>query len=236
MVAIGVFISLSVVLVSICSQMASLWSLNESRSQTREKARSALEFLRRELQQVIFPLDPHQTNGPYLRIEPPGAGAATPGGGLYFTIPRISPAGGGDMAQVGYWVSGNTLYRGLIECPDGKAAPPEDLVAASPGTASSNYQGLFLQGVSGCWIQAYDDAGAASDQWNSRSQNALPARVELTLVVMDEHLTQRLKSGQATLPDAGEFSGVKAYLEELDPETLQHMAKVTINVSFDARH
>ncbi len=231
--AVGIFVSISIVLVSLSGQMANLWSFNESRSQTREKARAALESIRRELGQAVLPLDPAQNDGPYLEIQAGTAGGSSRGSALYFTIPVSSQSDPGDLAQVGYLVSGNNLLRAMLKCPDGKPASVADLIAASPADAENDYQGLFLQGVAGCWIAAYDATGAATTDWNSRNDDGLPRRLALSLVVMDDHLTQRVESNHATLPDPSDSPDAEDYLNGLDAEIAQRMAIVTISMNFD---
>lgn len=241
LVATAVFMILVVVLTSVANQAASVWSRNESRSDAREAARAAMARMESEMRQAVLPLDADSQTSLQFVVNPAGINSQFKNrDAIFWQAPVATTTGGGDLAIVGYFVrrSGNTstLCRLLVNPDDPDYAVGSEtwvsdalLDAKAPGT---NLQGVFLENVLGMWVTAYSDATTpyAAD-YDSRTAHQFPARVEISLALLDRVGAKRIAGGIA-LPNPNSSPGVASFLTGLPDALREHVSSVTINVSF----
>lgn len=205
--AVALLAMISVSLLSISSHVSRLWSAGESQNQHRIRARAALEYMGREMQLAVIPINPAETNTLQFVVNPGGVGFSNHDS-VFWQAPIARDQTHGELAEVGYfvrWQSNNTadLCRFLVT-PDtatnyliySKPYPSSwvndamlDLVA--PAGKASHYQGVFLENAVGLWVKASRRDGSA---WSgdSRLEQSLPATVEISLVLLDSKTAARL--------------------------------------------
>jgi type II secretory pathway pseudopilin PulG len=257
LVATAVFVVLVLVLAMISHQAVGTWSRNENKSELRESARTAINFMRSELRQAVLPIYRDDQAGLQFVVNPPGISAACKNRDLIFwQAPIATSRTKGDLAIVGYFVrkQGNVfkLCR-LFVNPDDPAyqiySKPNDWVndalldSRAPATEESDLQGVFLENVPGMWVSTFDADGAPTDDgdpdtpdevstFDSRKAKKLPARVEISLALLDKLGADRVARGQITLPEARDCANVAAFLEQLPDAIKANVQTVTINVPF----
>jgi len=131
LVAVSILAFMTGILASITGQASNLWMRNESQSQIRERARTALDLISHDLKQAVVPLSAsNDTNfqfGPKFCLNPGGGeNGATYNfpNSLFWYAPVASETSMGDLALVGYYLrpspSGGTydLCRLLINPSD----------------------------------------------------------------------------------------------------------------------
>ncbi|XHR30993.1 MAG: type II secretion system protein J [Chthoniobacteraceae bacterium] len=192
--AMGILVTISVVLVSILSQTTHTILLGENDYQNNQRTRAILNFLRQDLRNAALPLDRSQQNSLQLRINPESASSVAYHDSVFWQAPVASDKSCGDLAEIGYYVYWNGtscgLYRYFLNPSslDYSATAPNDSL---PGLTNDKY--LFLENVAGLWIKAYTASGEAYGG-DSRVSQTLPALVEIALVQLDSVHAQRLKS------------------------------------------
>lgn len=247
LVATAVFSLLVLVLASISNQALSVWSRNEQKSDLREAARTAMNLIGSELRQAALPVYRADTNGLQLVVNPPGvSGAFNNHDSIFWQAPVATSRSKGDLAIVGYFIrkDGNAskLCRLFVNPDDPDYAvytAPEAWVndalldAKAPADETSNLQGVFLENVPGMWITTYSDAVTAYPAaYDSRVIQKFPARIEISLALLDKVGAQRVASGQAVLPDSRNCADLASYLNQLPANIAEHVQTATINVPF----
>lgn len=250
MVSIAIFTFMAGFLVSLSGQAANLWSRNQSQSQLRERARTSLEFIGNELRQAVMPLDHSSQTGPQFVVNPSTvSNTYLHRDAIFWQAPIATSTTKGKLAAVGYFIrkDGNTFHlcRYFVNPDDANYAlhqTPAEWVSdtlldtVAPANKLLNYKGLFLQNVPGLWIKAYDESGGLyTASPDSRKDHKLPARIDLSLVFLDDSGAARLVSGALELPPASESDSAEAYLNKV-PEPLRNSAgTATISVTFQDR-
>lgn len=246
LVATAVFMMLVVVLASLSSQALSVWSRNEQKSDLRESARTAMSLIGSELRQAVLPVNRGDTNGLQLVVNPSGV-TATNRDSIFWQAPVATSRSKGDLAIVGYFIrkvdNVSKLCRLFVNPDDPDYAvykAPNAWVndallnAKAPADEASNLQGVCLENVSGMWVTVYSNAVAAYPaNFDSRVERKLPARVEISLALLDKIGAKRVAGG-VSLPAAGSYSNAASFMTSTDiPASIRpHMEIVTINVPF----
>lgn len=244
LVATAVFLILVVVLASISNQAASVWSRNENKSDLREAARAAVSRMGAEMKQATLPIYKADQAGLQFVINPSGL-TVPQGDSVFWQAPIATSQTQGDLAIVGYFIRRGTdngrpfsrLCR-LFVNPDNSAYDiynsggtwlSDDLLnAKAPGTEASDFQGVFLDNVLGMWVTAYSASGTPYAPYDSRVAQILPARVEISLVILDKIAADRA----ASLPDATGSADAAIFVANLPQEFKPHVQTVSINVTF----
>lgn len=228
---------LMVILAGMSSQVSRLLVISSSQSQHRNSARAALNFMGREMRQAVLSLDTTGSRASKLQFIINPAGLQTTYSNrdsIFWQAPVSTTTTAGDLAEVGYFVTWTDNQPNLCRYYIPPSSPnykiytdPTNWVTNSllsgfvPGT---NYDGLFLENVAGLWINAYDTAGSVYGG-DSRITRTLPARVEISLVLLDSTVVKRNK---ATISAYGTLNA-DTYLKAL-PVALREGA-VVVNFS-----
>ena len=244
LVATAVFMLLVVVLASMANQTAAMWRRNENKSAVREAARAALSRMESEMRQAVMPLV--KTNPASLQfVVNPGTVSSSfqNRDAVFWQAPLATSTNGGNLAIVGYFVRRNgnssTLCRLLVnpDDPDYRRSATwvDDalLDSKAPGTQAADFQGLFLENVLGMWVMAYSANNTAMPDYDSRAQHQLPARVEVSLAILDPTGAKRIADGGASLPALGSATSAASFLGGLtnNPALLDHVFPVTISIN-----
>jgi hypothetical protein len=236
---------LVLVLASLSNQALSVWSRNEQKSDLRESARTAMSLIGSELRQAVLPVYRGDTNGLQLVVNPAGV-TATNRDSIFWQAPVATSRSKGDLAIVGYFIrKADNVFKlcRLFVNPDDLdyavyTAPnawvnDALLNAKAPADEASNLQGVCLENVSGMWVTVYSNAVAAytNTSFDSRVEHKLPARVEISLALLDKTGAKRVAGG-VSLPAAGSYSNAASFMASTDMSIRPHMEIVTINVPF----
>ena len=222
--AIAVFGILVVILSAILGQLNRLWALTEGENQRQHGGRDMLNYLARDIQKAMLPLDPTSNASLQFVINPTLTGSPTDYSyrdNIFFQAPVATDSSYGEVAEVGYFVQWNSgvaqLCRFFVN-PTYSASSnfkiytnpaawltsgTGNMVATvAPATKASNYQGLLAENVIGLWINAYDNTGtslyASTRTFDSRTAANLPAMIDISILVLDPSTAKRL-SGNAAL-------------------------------------
>lgn len=209
--ACAVLSILTIVMVSIVGKGSELWSLAESQSQHRQRARAMLEFAASELRQAVIPIDGSATSL-QLVVNPSTVSQFSHHDSVFWQAPVATDSANGDLAEVGYFVRWNgtraSLCRFFVNPSDSANylvhSSPTSWVtdslldAVAPADAASNYKGLFLENVLGLWVKLYKADGTAYDPADSRASGKLPAYAELTLSLVDSATAERVTASEAS--------------------------------------
>lgn len=244
LVATAVFMLLVVVLASMANQTAAMWRRNENKSTVREAARAALSRMEGEMRQAVMPLV--KTNPASLQfVVNPGTVSSSFNNrdAVFWQAPIATSSNGADLAIVGYFVrrdgTSSTLCRLLVNPDDPDYSRSATwlsdalLNSKAPGTAASGYQGLFLENVLGMWVTAYSANNTPMSDYDSRVEHQLPARVEVSLALLDPTGAKRIADGGASLPNLGSATNAASFLSGLtnNPALLDHVFPVTISIN-----
>lgn len=246
LVATALFMILAVVLASIANNAASVWSWNESKSNLRQAARAAMSRMGGEMRQAVLPLDGTNQTSLQFVVNPPQVSTAFQNrDAIFWQAPIATGTNGADLAIVGYFVrrDGNTskLCRLFVNPGDsgytlhdgtGNWLSDPLLNDKAPGTEASDLQGVFLEDVLGMWVNAYSDASTLYTAYDSRVAHKLPARVDISLALLDKAGAKRIASGAIPLPDSRTHADVDAFLGSLPNSLRKHVSAVTITVPF----
>ncbi len=255
MVSTAVFMLLVIVLASTLNSSLGVWSRNENKSDLRESARVAIQFMASELRQAALPVYRGDQLGLQMVINPSTVSIACRNhDAIFWQAPIATTTSRGNLAIVGYFVrkDGNAykLCR-LFVNPDDPAyalysspaawVTDSVLSAKAPATDASNFQGVFLENVPGMWVTAYSDATTAYAPYDSRetlnAQNVkeakFPARIEISLALLDKAGAERVARGQIALPDSSSatYPTLSAYIAALPASIRPNVQTVTISVS-----
>lgn len=245
MVATAVFMMLVVVLATTLNQALGVWTKNENKSDLRESARTAINIMASELKQAALPVYRADQGGLQMVINPLSVTYRNRDC-IFWQAPIATSQTKGDLAIVGYYVKnvGNTwkLCRLFInpDDPDYLLYSGGDWVTTSlldtkaPATEASNLEGVFLDNVPGMWITAYDNAGvpySSSPGFDSRVEKRLPARIDISLVLLDKSAASRVQAG-VTLPASSGSTSAEAYLNSLPASIRPNAQAITVSVSF----
>lgn len=247
LVAVTIFAMLVVALSMISDQAMKIWSRNESNSDMRESARTAINLIGSELRQAALPVYRADQTSLQLVVNPPPSQVAATfknHDAFFWQAPIATSRTKGDLAVVGYFVrktSGNNgkLCRFFINPDDadyavhGGAWVSDALLEShAPADDANDLKGLFLENVPGMWVSAYDDTGAKLVDYDSRVQQKYPARVEITLALLNKSGAERVAGGQLTLPQSQAYDDPETYLSQVPAPLLASVQLVKINVSF----
>ncbi len=212
LVATAILSFLLLILISLTSQSSQVWSTGTKQGEHRQKARSTLDFIGREMRLATVAVD----GGGSLRFviynqTNPGISTLNPHA-VFWLAPVATETSMGDLAEVGYFIRWDTelkqsnLCRMLVNPSDTAHyliyTSPENwitdalLLQVAPGTKASGYQGLFLENVLGLWVKAYraDGTDYGTDSSSSSNRNKLPAYVDISLVFLDSMTAKRLQN------------------------------------------
>lgn len=242
----SLFALLVLVLASISDHALKTWSRNERNSDLREAARTAISLIGSDLRQAVLPVYPSDPNSLQFVINPAGVtDRFRIRDAIFWQAPIATSQSRGDLAVVGYFVrkEGNTftLCRFFINPDDpdyaiydGGAPWVSDalLDARAPADEANDFEGIFLENVPGMWVIAYNDNAAAYPAYDSRVAHKFPARVEISLVLLDKAGAQRVAAGQVALPDARSYQSASDFLDGVPAEFRSHIETATISVIF----
>jgi len=247
LVSTAIFTVMAGMLLSLSSQATTLWSRNHQQSQLREKARTALDFIGSEMKQAVLPLDRTSQNGPQFVVNPAGVTATYRlKDAVFWQAPIATSQTQGNLAIVGYFIRRDggryQLCRYFINPDEGsyrlRSAPSDwindDLLnSVAPADEASDYKGLFLENVVGLWVECFDESGASIVP-DSRVDERLPARVKVSLAVLDERGATRVADGEV-LPSVEASSNAGQFLDQVSASLRPLIDAVHINVTFDNR-
>jgi len=245
LVATAVFMVLAIALSSIANYALTIWSRNERKSDMREAARSAINLLGSELRQAVLPVNLDDLQGLQLVVNPAGLSSASKNrDSIFWQAPLATSRTKGDLAIVGYFVrkEGNVykLCRLFINPDDpdysiyktGSWLTDDLLSKKASATDADNFQGLVMENVPGMWVSVFKDATATYPLYDSRVEKKLPARVEISLALIDKVGADRVASGSIQLPNAQECADLATFLDRVPDSLKPHMQSVTVNVPF----
>lgn len=248
LIATAVFAILVAMMASVANQSFSVWSKSGNKSDLRESARMAVQFIGSELRQAVLPVYPGDQDGLQFVINPSSISTSSTSSKnrdcIFWQAPIATSGSSGNLAIVGYFVRNQQLCRLLVNPDDPDYSIytqrdwcTEDLLSKkAPATAQADFKGLFLENVLGMWATAYvtgtaSATGTATSQYDSRVEKKLPSRVEISLALLDKPGAQLLKRG-ATLPDVNTYSDAASFQNALPANLQGHVETATISVSF----
>lgn len=262
LVAVTILAFMTGILASISGHATALWMRNESQSQVRERARTALDYIANDLRQVVMPLsldtaNPALQRGPQLLISPAALDSGANGQGynhpnsIFWFAPVATSHVRGDLAIVGYFIRMDVdgkyrLCRYFVnpDSPNYKATPsdgPNDwladtlLDAVAPGDASHDYRGLVFENVLGLWVTAYDAKNdVITTAIDTRISGKLPARIEISLVFLDDRTAEKTGAGIA-VPSSKSYTSAESYISNLPPALKAVAGIATTSVNFKDR-
>lgn len=246
LVATAVFLVLVLALASVSNHATSTWIRSENKSDLRESARAAINLIASEMRQAALPVYRADQKGLQFVINPPGLSTSFKNhDAVFWQAPVATSRSKGNLAVVGYFIrrEGNVskLCR-LFVNPDDSDYKLHDgtgdwlsdalLDAKAPATEASDLQGIFLENVPGMWVTAYSDATTPYAQYDSRVAQKLPARVEISLAMLDKLGADRVASGRIVLPASSSCATLADFVNQLPANIRENVQTVTINVSF----
>ncbi len=195
-------------LAAISGHVSRLIPMEVDKTQQRSGARAALNFIEKEMRQAVLSRDASSSTANSLQflINPPKVGAPYSfHDSVFWQAPIASTTNSGDFAEVGYFVAWKNnlpcLCRFFVN-PDSPNyliyRDPDNWITSdllngfAPGT---NFEGLFLENVIGFWMEAYASGNPTETpltSWDSRSTKKLPARVDISLIVIGPAAAKRL--------------------------------------------
>lgn len=193
LVGMVIMCSLVVVLGSILSFTSKAWIQNKAGIERLQNVRISTDFIGKELQAALLPVDRTSTNSLQFVVNPPGVDATAYGirDSIFWQTPSSVNDNLGDVAEIGYFVKwdesrpGNPrpqLCRFFLPAADtnyGLAAAggsqfiytrPDAWVTSAmlanvaPADKTSGYRGLFAENVAGLWVRCLDAYGEPIDK------------------------------------------------------------------------
>jgi len=252
LVATAVLLLLTVMLTAIANQAARLWGQGQSQTQYRERSRTLLNYIGKELGQATLGLGPGNTSL-RLVIDPPAAGGVAYHDSIFWEAPIATDSSHGDLAEVGYFVRWNgtkaNLCRFFVNPSDTTnyliyTDPANWLTTAiidavTPADRADQYMGLFLENVVGFWVCAYKADGTAYASYDSSAlNNQLPVSIEISLVFLDSPTAARLNQEDATMlqNSAENDASAALFMEGLSPALRSGAAVATLRVNLENYH
>lgn len=192
--ATAVFIMMVTLLLSAVSQTSNAWQTAEAQKMRRERARSALDLISRDLQSAITPLPGKNLTHPTSFLMNPESGH--PADTIFWRT--LSPANrkASDITVVGYFVNdAKELCRYQTNASMTFTLEEAAQAAANlkPGK-ENDYQGLLTEGVLGLFVTLFNEKGALVETGGKEIvksgaqqnyQASLPASAEVSLVIAD---------------------------------------------------
>jgi Tfp pilus assembly protein PilV len=243
--ATSVALLLVAILMGLSGQVSRLQVLGLTETQRHYNTRVALNFMAREIRQSVLSRDSSTSSANRLQflINPSGLNSSYSNhDSVFWQAPIATTTQAGDLAEVGYFVAWQGTQANLCRFfvnPDSTdymiySNPTQwvtnDLLSEfAPGSSD---QGLFLENVIGLWVDAFatGDAGAASiNSWDSTVSKKLPARVTISLVVLDSVVAKRL-----TAPvSVASYGSAESCVANLPPLIRAGASVVTFSVALD---
>lgn len=207
--AMAVLTLVMLIMAGLSEQIGRVWSKGLSQNQHRNRARSALTFMGRELRQAY--VSPDTTDTALQLIINPAKVTSNFPHSIFWQAPVATDTTNGNLAEVGYFIRRDgtraNLCRMLVNPKDpsyliyDKSDPTkwitDDILnTVAPASKATQYRGLFLENVLGLWVQAYNKDGTAysGDSRLTTPANQLPAYVKISLVFLDETSAKRATS------------------------------------------
>jgi prepilin-type N-terminal cleavage/methylation domain-containing protein len=224
LLAISIFAILIVLITGILGQVNGMWIMTQAQNQQQQAGRVLLNFLARDINKAMLPLQTSNPNSLEFVINPSLGGATYSNHDtIFFQAPvasNPSPYAVSEVAEVGYFVQwqGTTaqLCRFFVNPIDMTTTPPQAnanyliysnptawitssvVNSVAPGTSPS-YQGLLAENVVGLWINAYDKNGnsicPSGSSYDSRTTGNLPAVVDVSILVLTPAAAKRVSAG-----------------------------------------
>ena len=212
LVSTAVLMLLVVIMSQVTRSIASSWTAGSGNSERRQNVRALGDFIGQELRSATLPVDPGAPPPNLQFVLNPAPVTARYPSALFWQAPVATDSSGGDLAEIGYfvrWVTSGSVPRaqlcrffvnqgGANYLIDTNAAWVTDalLQTVAPADSASGYVGLFAENVIGFWARCLQSDGteiaAASAQYDSRVTHALPASVEISLVLIDSPSASRM--------------------------------------------
>lgn len=193
LVSTAVFMLMVVLLVSVVSQINTLWQQTDGQKTRRQSSRALLDLISRDLQGALSPLDSNNYSKIQFDLNPGTVGSFR--SSLFWMTASPASRSGSDIMTVGYFIrrtdTGSILCRAQLS----GAVPNLWTQAATlaPADASSNYKGLAADGVLAMFVTLFDESGAVlREPSDTYSEKDLPYSVEVALVIADTRTAQRL--------------------------------------------
>jgi len=189
LVAMAVLAVLVILLGGIVRQVSGAWVSGEARTRNRESGRTVADFIARELQGALLPIDPG-TPGLQWVLNPASVPASVKNpDALFWQAPLATRRAYGDLAEIGYFVRWDMatpdrpraklcrfFVNPAIPDPDqpGESLPnpqfrihdqPEGWLSetildeAAPADRANDFRGLFAENVLGLWVRCFDPRG-----------------------------------------------------------------------------
>lgn len=236
LVASAVFVLFITLLFSIVSYVTQSWLRSEDFKNRNQVARIALERIARDLEGVIFPIDPaDQTNFQFV-VNPGFANIENPDSLFFQTILGAS-SNSNEIYEVGYFIrwsqiSGSqqpALYR--IQVPSSASDSIFKDAAAwlsagkineyGPDISSDpeSFKGLLAANVVGLWITLYAGSQVLPVPYDSRATTSRPTSIEIGLAVADSRVIKRLTSA-AQVTSGYSASNIDDFVSNL-PSTIR---------------
>ncbi len=213
--ATAVFGILVVLILTILGQLDRSWVQMEAENQRQHDGRDLLNYLARDIQKAMLPVNAANSSSLQFVINPSTSGSTTYSyhDNIFFQAPVATDTSAGEVAEVGYFVQWqgtspqlcrffvnptNANYT-IYSNPTGWLSTTI-IGTVAPGTKPA-YQGLLGENVVGLWINAYDSQGNfvmdSSRRYDSRTTSNLPAMIDVSILVLDPATAARVASSPA---------------------------------------
>jgi prepilin-type N-terminal cleavage/methylation domain-containing protein len=191
LVAVAILTIFGLTLCSLFSESTSIWIRGQNENDYRNRARAALNYIKRDLQVANLAANqPSLAGSPTLELmtDPPGT-VGFPDSFFWQAPIATDDRSEGDMAEVGYfvrWINGRgTLCRFFVNPSDpasykvysgspGQWISQAFLDQVAPGTSASLYRGLFLNDIVGLWIQVFPDPALSTSAYTNPFDSSSP--------------------------------------------------------------
>jgi len=258
LVAVTILVILTLVLCSMADQAARFWTLGQSQTQYRQRARAALSYIGQDLKQAVLAANNPQSTTSLELVINPALGTSPPFNcpdALFWQAPVATDSSAGDLAEVGYYVSWTdtqaNLYRFLVNPSD---ANGNYLIYNQPASWISQTvlqkvnPSVFLNNVLGLWIAAFQAngtayaGGASYDEGDSRTAQRLPAYVQISLVFLTSASAARVTAANAATIQGLYASGsgsadtavrAQTFINDLPASIRPGASVATLQVSLD---
>ena len=218
LVSTAVLMLLVVIMSQVTRSIASSWTAGSGNSERRQNVRALADFIGQELRAATLPVDPGAPSPNLQFVQNPASVTARYPSALFWQAPVATDSSSGDLAEIGYfvrWVTSGSVPRaqlcrffvnqgGANYLIDTNAAWVTDalLQTVAPADSASGYVGLFADNVIGFWARCLKSDGteiaAANTLYDSRVTHALPASVEISLVLIDGPSASRMTAALQT--------------------------------------
>ena len=218
LVSTAVLMLLVVIMSQMTRSIASSWTAGSGNSERRQNVRALADFIGQELRAATLPVDPGAPSPNLQFVQNPASVTARYPSALFWQAPVATDSSSGDLAEIGYfvrWVTSGSVPRaqlcrffvnqgGANYLIDTNAAWVTDalLQTVAPADSASGYVGLFADNVIGFWARCLKSDGteiaAANTLYDSRVTHALPASVEISLVLIDGPSASRMTAALQT--------------------------------------